>query len=124
MRVCRIHFYAAHSFQPFCVSERNSGHACAMTAGIDADDEFPFFCIVVKLIVKLSHHLHRFGVVEKRIQHFEVWRQFSVVFEIPVEVNDFFPERFCFAHLVIKDSDAKLADKITSRYYLPLPGWG
>ena len=70
----RSHFDAAIFFQVFGIGKRNSCNTRSVTTWIDADNEFSFSVIVVKLFIKLLHHHQSFRIFQKRVHHRKIFR--------------------------------------------------
>jgi hypothetical protein len=59
-----------------------------MTAGIDADDEFPFSVIAVEFMVKPFHGGECFRILYKRIDDGKALGQLAGIFKLFIEGND------------------------------------
>lgn len=92
-----FHCDAAVFFQIFGIGKGNAGNAGSMTAGIDADEEFPSVGIAVKFVVELLHHGERLAIVQKRVHYLEIRGKGAGVFQVFVEMDYFLAKGFhCF----------------------------
>lgn len=74
--------------QAFGIGERNAGSARTQPTGINAEDDLPGLCIVVKLVVKFLCNGQDLGILPEGIHHPNTARQCAGKIEIATEVED------------------------------------